>query len=71
MLKKPETPSETDPIDRLCQIRDTIRVVWMAILSEEDSGNMRAVAEVVNEAANNLHAVIERLVDQAFKAGKK
>lgn len=62
---------EIDPIDRLCQIRDTLRVAWMALVSEADDSNTRAVTEVLNAATNDLHRVIEDMSGKELGIGAK
>ena len=58
-------------IDRLCQIRDTLHVMWMALVAEAADRDARAIVEVLNAANNDLHSVIEEMSKKALKGGAK
>lgn len=50
----------TDPIDELCQIRDELRVVWLALGNEEQAEAYRVeIGELVNGIANRIADLIK------------
>lgn len=59
-----------DPIDLLCQIRDELKTIWLAMgntVDLSDDGLLTPVREHVNGLANRLHNVIEDMSDEALK----
>jgi hypothetical protein len=58
----------TDPIDELCQIRDELRVVWLALGNDTDQGYLPAVREHVNGIANRVHDIVEQMSSDALDA---
>jgi hypothetical protein len=67
----PIVDEPVDPIDRLCQIRDMLLVTWMALVSEADDRQKRAVSEVLNACTNDLHNVIEDMCGKELSGGAK
>lgn len=60
-----------DSIDRLCQIRDELKTIWLALGNTgdlTDDGLLMPVREHVNGLTNRLHDVIEDMSDEALKA---
>lgn len=63
-----------DPIDLLCQIRDELKTIWLAMgntVDLSDDGLLTPVREHVNGLTNRLHDVIEDMSDEALKACTK
>lgn len=61
----------TDPVDELCQIRDELRVVWLALGNETDGGDgayLTEVREHVNGIANRLRDIVEHMSAVALEA---
>jgi ABC-type Fe3+-hydroxamate transport system substrate-binding protein len=51
-----------DPIDELCQLRDEMRVIWIALGSQEEAeGYLMSIREHVNGITNRVDEVIKRL----------
>lgn len=53
-----------DSIDLLCQIRDELKTIWLALgntVDLADDGLLTPVREHVNGIANRLHSVINDL----------
>ena len=62
------TVSETQhPVDLLCQCRDELRVIWMALGNEQDHDGYRAeIREHVHGVANRIAAIAKAMSgDQA------
>lgn len=60
-----------DSIDLLCQIRDELKVIWLALgntMDLADDGLLTPVREHVNGLSGRLHNVIEDMSDEALKA---
>jgi len=55
-----------DPIDELCQIRDELRVVWLALGNETDEGYQSEVREHVNGIANRLRDIVNHMSGAAL-----
>lgn len=69
-MKLNSTVSDS-PIDELCQIRDELRVVWLALGNETDGGDGAYSGEVrehVNGIGNRLHDIIENMSGAALEA---
>jgi hypothetical protein len=62
---------EINAIDRLLQIRDTLLVTWMAIVSDADDGQKRAVVEVLNACVTDLDRVIDDMRSEKSSRGAK
>ncbi|WP_442580581.1 hypothetical protein ACSBOB_00825 [Mesorhizobium sp. ASY16-5R] len=65
MTAAPESkPDLGDSLDKLYQLRDELRVAWMALLSESVLGrdqNLKCVAESVNGICNRLHDTLAEM----------
>lgn len=60
------TKTELDAIDALCQIRDELRVVWMALgNTQQADGYLTEVGEHVNGLANRVRDVIDQMNGEA------
>jgi hypothetical protein len=55
-----------DPVDELCQIRDELRVVWLALGNEIDEGYQSEVREHVNGIANRLRDIVNHMSGEAL-----
>lgn len=57
----------TDPIDELCQIRDELRVVWLALGNDNQAEAYRVeIGEHVNGIANRIHDLVETMAGEAL-----
>lgn len=51
-----------NPIDELAQVRDELRVVWLALGNDADSeGYLSEVREHVNGIANRISDIVQHL----------
>lgn len=60
-----------DSIDLLCQIRDELKTIWLALGNTTDladDGLLTPVREHVNGLTGRLHNLIEDMSDEALKA---
>lgn len=56
-----------DPLDELCQIRDELRVVWLALINPDSRGYTTQVGEHVNVLTDRLGDLIEQMADVNLK----
>ena len=59
-----------DPIDELCQIRDELRVVWLALGNETDEGYRSEVREHVNGIANRVNDIVDHMCGEKLAVSK-
>ena len=59
-----------NPADELCQLRDEIRVVWVALGGDLDDieNNLGEIREFVNGIANHLGEVIRTMANEGRAA---
>lgn len=63
-----------DSIDRLCQIRDELKTIWLALGNTADltdDGLLTPVREHVNGLTGRLQNVIKDMTDETLKGGAK
>lgn len=60
-----------DPIDELCQIRDELRVVWLALINPDSRGYTTQVGEHVNILGDRLGNIIEQIANVNLKEMSK
>ena len=51
-----------NPVDELCQIRDELRVVWLALGNHHDGGHFTEVREHINGLESRLSGIVEHLI---------
>lgn len=61
MINTPRT-IHADAVDELCQIRDELRVVWLALGNRDDSeAYLIQIGEHVNGLANRVSEIVKTL----------